>query len=92
MIWTIDYTETVIRQLKKLGKPIARRILRFLREQVASSENPRALPQYRAMTGHFRGLCRFRVAKDYRVICDIQDQEIKILVIKIGHRREVYDR
>lgn len=87
MAWTVDYTQTARNQLKKLDKPVARRIVDFLDDRVAKQENPRALGK--ALTGPLGTLWRYRVG-DYRVICDIQHQAVTILVIRIGHRREVY--
>ncbi len=93
MKWTIEYSLSAQRQIKKLSKPIADRIWRYLTEVVAVADDPRSLSQAEPLHGgDYRGLYRFRIAKDYRIICDIRDQQIKILVIKIGHRRQVYHR
>ncbi|MFZ0770236.1 MAG: type II toxin-antitoxin system RelE/ParE family toxin [Candidatus Sulfotelmatobacter sp.] len=87
MAWTIDYTETAKKQLKKLDKPAARRILAFLDDRVAKQEDPRALGK--ALTGPLGTLWRYRIG-DYRAICEIQHKVVTVLVIRIGHRREVY--
>ena len=87
MAWTIDYTQTARNQLKKLDKPVARRIVDFLDDRVAKQEDPRTLGK--ALTGPLGTLWRYRVG-DYRVICEIQHGAVTILVIRIGHRREVY--
>ncbi|MGA7521758.1 MAG: type II toxin-antitoxin system RelE/ParE family toxin [Acidobacteriaceae bacterium] len=67
---------------------IARRIAEFLQKRVASLENPRSLGQalISAEVGH---LWRYRVG-DYRIVCDLQDRRLLVLVLRIGHRREVY--
>ncbi|MFZ0815583.1 MAG: type II toxin-antitoxin system RelE/ParE family toxin [Candidatus Sulfotelmatobacter sp.] len=87
MAWTIDYTQTARNQLKKLDKPVARRIADFLDDRVASQEDPRTLGK--ALSGSLGTLWRYRIG-DYRVICEIQHRALTILVIRIGHRREVY--
>ena len=87
MAWTIEYTGTAKNQLKKLDKPVARRIVNFLDERVASQEDPRSLGK--ALSGPLGSLWRYRVG-DYRVICEIQHEVVKILMVRIGHRREVY--
>ncbi len=87
MAWTIDYTQTARNQLKKLDKPVARRIVDFLDDRVAKQEDPRTLGK--ALTGPLGTLWRYRVG-DYRVICEIQHGAVTILVIRIGHRRELY--
>jgi mRNA interferase RelE/StbE len=87
LAWTIDYTQTARKQLKKLDKPAARRILDFMDNRVAKQEDPRSLGK--ALTGPLGTLWRYRVG-DYRVICEIHRSAVRILVIRIGHRGEVY--
>lgn len=87
MAWTIDYTETAKTELSKLNKQIARRIVDFIDERIAGQENPRNTGK--ALTGPLGSLWRYRVG-DYRVICDIQDSALRILVVRIGNRRDVY--
>ncbi|MFZ0955894.1 MAG: type II toxin-antitoxin system RelE/ParE family toxin [Candidatus Sulfotelmatobacter sp.] len=87
MITTIDYTQTARKQLKKLDKPMARRILDLMDGRVAKQENPRTLGK--ALSGPLGTLGRYRIG-DYRVICEIQHSAVTILVIRIGHRGEVY--
>lgn len=88
MAWTIDYTETALKQFRKLDKQTARRILDFLDERVAGQENPRSTGK--ALTGPLLGtFWRYRIG-DCRVICDIQDGALRVLVIEVGHRRDVY--
>lgn len=86
MAWTVDYTETAKGQLRKLEKQIARRMVDFMDERIAGLENPRDLGK--ALTGSLGGLWRYRVG-DCRVICDIQDGVLRVLVVKVGHRREI---
>ncbi|HUX64523.1 type II toxin-antitoxin system RelE/ParE family toxin [Sulfuricella sp.] len=88
MVWTINYTESARRQLRKLDKQTARRILDFMDERIAAQEDPRNTGK--ALTGPMLGAYwRYRIG-DYRIICDIQDGALCVLVIEIGNRREVY--
>lgn len=88
MAWTIRYTDTARKQLRKLDKQTARRILDFMDERIAGAENPRELGK--ALTGPTLGtFWRYRVG-DYRIICEIQDDKLCVLAVEIGHRREVY--
>lgn len=88
MAWRIDLTATAAKQLGKLDKAEARRITAFLRQRLATLEDPRSTGK--ALTGPQLGAYwRYRVG-DYRVICDIQDGALCILVIEVGNRREVY--
>jgi mRNA interferase RelE/StbE len=87
LAWAIEYAETAKKQLRKLDRAAARRIVDFMDERVASSENPRAMGK--ALKGPLGDLWRYRVG-DFRVICDIQDKVLTVLVLQIGNRREVY--
>ena len=87
MAWTIDYADTAKGQLRKLDKQTARRILDFMDARIAGLENPRSTGK--ALVGPLGGLWRYRVG-DCRVICDIQDSLLRVLVVQVGNRREVY--
>ena len=87
MAWKIDYTYTALKQLRGLDKPVARRILDYLDGRVAGSGDPRSAGK--ALTGPLGGLWRYRVG-DYRVVCDIQEGVMRVLVVQIGNRRELY--
>lgn len=88
MVWTINYTDTAKDQMRKLDKQTARRILDYMDKRISGQDNPRSCGK--VLTGSLGGLWRFRVG-DYRVICDIQDETVVVLVLKIGHRSKVYD-
>ena len=87
MAWRIELSETAVKQLSKLDKPETKRLTRFLHERLASLNDPRSIGK--ALTGPMGSLWRYRVG-DYRVICDIQDGILRVLVLRIGNRREVY--
>lgn len=87
MTWTIDYADTAKGQLQKLDKQTARRIVDYMDERIAGLDDPRRTGK--ALTGPLGGLWRYRVG-DCRVICDIQDGFLRVLVVQIGNRREVY--
>ena len=88
MAWTIDFTPEAAKALSRLEAQAQKRIVRFLRERVAPAENPRALGE--PLKGsRFSGLWRYR-AGDYRILCEIEDERIRVLVVLLGHRREIY--
>ena len=88
MAWIINYTESALRQLKKLDKSIAFRVVDYMDERVATLDDPRMLGK--SLVGPKLGAYwRYRVG-DIRVICNLQDGEMCVLVIEIGNRREVY--
>jgi mRNA interferase RelE/StbE len=88
LAWTVEYTATAAKQLRKLDRQSARRILDFMDERVAGQGDPRS--QGAALSGPLLGsFWRYRVG-DFRIICDIQDGLLRVLVVEIGNRREVY--
>ena len=88
MAWTIIFSEVAKKNLAKMDAQIALRLTAFMRERVAKVENPRSLGQ--ALQGsELSGLWRYRVG-DYRIVCEIQDKRLVVLVLRVGHRREVY--
>jgi len=89
LAWTINYADTARSQLRKLDKQTARRIVDYMDERIADLENPRSAGK--ALTGPLGGLWRYRVG-DCRVICDIQDGALRVLVVQVGNRRDVYQK
>jgi mRNA interferase RelE/StbE len=87
LAWTIEYAKTAKDQLRKLDRTVARRILDFMDERIAPLENPRQ--SGKALKGPMGEFWRYRVG-DYRVVCDIRDGVLTVLVLQIGNRREVY--
>jgi len=88
MAWTVEFERAAERELGNLGPPEAQRILLFLSRRLAVLEDPRSLGQpLRGST--LGGLWKYRVG-DYRIIAAIEDAAVRILVVRVGHRREVY--
>jgi mRNA interferase RelE/StbE len=88
LVWIIKYTESSSKQLKKLDQQTALRVLNYMDERVAVLADPRSLGKN--LKGSKMGeYWRYRVG-DIRVICNIVDGQLTVLVIEIGNRREVY--
>jgi mRNA interferase RelE/StbE len=88
MAWAIEFAPEAARELNRLDPQHARRILKFLNQRVAKLGNPRSVGG--ALQGErFGEFWKYRVA-DYRIICRIEDDRLLILVLRVGHRREVY--
>ena len=86
MVWKIKFNKKSEKELSKLDKHAQIQILNFLLK-LENSSNPRVLG--RALKGELGLFWRYRVG-DYRVICQIEDNEISILVLALGHRKEIY--
>jgi len=85
--WQIELTDAAVKQLKKMGHTEAKRIRDYLRERVQPLEDPRQLGK--PLQGNMGELWRYRVG-GYRLIAQIEDERVCVLVVRIGHRREVY--
>jgi mRNA interferase RelE/StbE len=88
LAWKVELTDTAKKQLARLDKTQSQRITKYLR-RVMMLEDPRDAGK--ALTGNLRTYWRYRVG-DYRVVCEVKDNELIIVAVIIGHRSEVYDR
>ena len=87
MVWQINYTADAVKQLKKLGRGEAKRIRDYLRKRVEVLDDPRQLGK--PLKGHLASLWRYRIG-DYRVMCELQDDALIVLVVRLGHRKVIY--
>ncbi len=88
MAWTIEFSSEADKLLTRLDKPVAKRLYSFMVDRIALLEDPRSIGE--ALKGSKLGeFWKYRVG-DYRLICEIQDGALKVLVVKLGNRREVY--
>jgi mRNA interferase RelE/StbE len=86
LAWKVELTDTAKKQLARLDNTQAQRITKYLR-RIMMLENPRDAGK--ALTGNLRTYWRYRVG-DYRIVCDIRDNDLVIVAVIIGHRSEVY--
>lgn len=86
MSYRIIYSDDSLKQLKKMDNHAQRLITSYMRN-IEKLEEPRA--KGKALSANLRGFWRYRIS-DYRVICEIQDDEIIIIVVEIGHRSNIY--
>ena len=89
MAWKIEFDPKALSELTSLDRKDQKRILKFLRERVAPLEDPYIIGD--RLRGPLRRFWKYRVGP-YRIICDIQEKRILILVVRLGHRKEVYRR
>lgn len=88
MAWTIEYDEAAVEDLKKLDKPVQREILNYMQNRIGRAVDPRSFGK---PLRHSRfGLWRFWV-RNYRIICQLQQSRLIVLVVAVGHRSKIYD-
>lgn len=83
----IRFSSHSLKQLKRLDKHIAKKIIDFIEDKIAQLDDPRQIGK--PLQGQLVNLWRYRLG-DYRMIVEIQDDEMIIQVIKIGHRKDIY--
>lgn len=87
MAWNVELVDTAKRQLARLDRKWQAAILDYLEDEISPLEDPRS--RGKALVGDRRGLWRYRVG-DYRILCELRDSELIVLVVTIGHRSQVY--
>ena len=89
MAWRIEVTNTAKKQLAKLDRQTQSEIVRYLRERICTEDDPRryGAPLRKTLAGRWK----YRVGA-YRLICEIQDEKILVLVLMVGHRSKIYDK
>jgi mRNA interferase RelE/StbE len=88
LAWTIEYDPGALKDLKKLDRQIQREILDYMDERVARAQNPRNFGK--PLRASKFGLWRYRM-RDYRIICELQEKRLVVLVVAVGHRSTVYE-
>lgn len=86
MAYNVRISGAAVKALKKLSRDVSERIVDAI-EDLKTIENPRS--KGKALTGSLRGFWRYRVG-DYRIICEIHDDELVVIVVTVGHRRDIY--
>jgi mRNA interferase RelE/StbE len=88
LTWNVEWDERARKELRRLDPQVQREILTYLRQRIALPENPRRFG--RPLGGGKHGLWRYRLGA-YRLVCQIEEGRSVVLVLAVGHRREVYD-
>ena len=88
MAWQIEYDPGALQDLKKLDQAVQREIVDYMDNRIASARTPRDFGK--PLRGSRFGLWRYRV-RDYRIICELQERRIVVLVVAVGHRSTIYD-
>ncbi len=88
MVWKIKWNDRTKQDFRKLDKTTAKKLIRYMEERIAPLTNPRALGK--GLRYEKYGLWRYRI-ENYRIICRIKESEVEILVINVGHRKDIYE-
>lgn len=86
--WQVSWDERALKELKKIDKQAQKDIIHYLKTRIATVDSPRRFGK--ALIGNKAGLWRYRV-KDYRLICNIEDNHLVVLVLRASHRKNVYE-
>jgi len=87
MNYHVEFTKEALKQLKKLDPSVSALIIGWIRKNIENSENPRV--HGKALSSNRKGQWRYRVG-NYRILADIQDEKVIVLVVSIGHRGDIY--
>ena len=88
MAWRIEFSPVADRELSKLDPQHVRRVLKFLHERLTKLDDPRSIGK--ALQGSLLGeFWRYRVGQ-FRVICKLEDDRLVVLILSVGHRKEIY--
>lgn len=87
-VWRVEFDDRASRELKDLGPSAERQIVRYLLKQLATTADPRRFGK--PLAGHLHGTWRWRVG-NYRILGEIHHGLLVVLVIRVGHRKDVYD-
>ena len=88
MAWTIEYDPRALKDLKKLDRKVQREILDYMDERVATAQVSRDFGK--PLRASKFGLWRYRV-QDFRIICELQESRLVVLVVAVGHRSTIYE-
>ncbi len=88
-MYKVEFTQRALKDLKKLDKQTAALILGWVRKNLDGCENPRQ--HSKGLTANRSGEWRYRIG-DYRLLAEIKDNVITILILNVGHRRDIYDK
>ena len=88
MRWTYSFDARALHELKKLDRQAQQDIIAYLDKRIATPQDPRRFGK--PLRAEFAGLWRYRV-RDYRLLCQLKDAVLLVLVVSVGHRKNVYD-
>jgi mRNA interferase RelE/StbE len=88
LAWQIEFDPGALADLQRLDREVQRRILGCLRARIATADDPRQFGK--PLRRELHGLWRYRLG-DYRIVCQIREQVLTALVVRIAHRSKAYE-
>ena len=89
LAWTVKFSTRAVKSLKRIDRSHQELILKFMTEKVVKHPDPVSLAK--KLSGNLGDFYRFRLG-DYRIVCEVQNHELIILILQIGHRQNIYQR
>jgi len=86
-MWRVELDDKALKDLRSLGRVAQSSILKYLEEKIATNQDPRRFGK--ALSGDMKKLWRYRVG-DYRIVCSIEKNICRVLVLSLGHRKSIY--
>jgi len=87
-MWSVEWDDRAVKELRRLDKAAQSYILQYLKKRIMTDEDPRRFGK--PLIGNKKGFWRYRI-NDYRLICSIEENVLKVLVLAVGHRKSIYD-
>ncbi|MDY2980077.1 MULTISPECIES: type II toxin-antitoxin system RelE family toxin [Fusobacterium] len=87
MVYKVEFSIESANYIRKMDNSTRTTLLKWINKNLVNCEDPRV--HGKSLTGNKKGIWRYRVG-NYRVLCDIQDEVLTILVLEIGHRSKIY--
>lgn len=87
LTWTVEWDDRARKEFRKLDKQLQKNILKYLRERIAVDADPRRFGKPLSYDKH--GLWRYRI-QNARIVCRIEDDQLIVLIVKVGYRKEIY--
>jgi len=87
LIWKIEFDDAAAKELRKLDRQIQKEILHYLRKRIATKDDPRRFGK--PLSHSLVCLWRYRI-RNYRIICNIEEDKLVVLIVRIAHRKDVY--
>ncbi len=87
MAWRVEWEDEAVKELKKLDTRSRRAVVRFMRDKIATDEDPRRFGD--PLRKDLKGFWKYRIGP-YRVICSIEERQVLVLVVRVGHRKNIY--